>query len=74
MEVYTYYYPGFFEDSYRTSGSEWNIIKESKPRNLNHFQPRVPLHGYYDQTDLETCKSQIELAKKHGIDGFMICY
>lgn len=74
MKVFTYYYPGFFEDSYRTSGSEWNIIKESKPRNLNHFQPRVPLNGYYDQTDLETCKSQIDLAKKHGIDGFMICY
>lgn len=74
MKVFTYYYPGFFDDSYRISGTEWNIIKDAKPRTQKHYQPRVPLNGYYDQSKIETFKEQIKLAKEHGIDGFMICY
>lgn len=74
MKIFTYYYPGFFNDTYRISGTEWDIVKNAKQRNNKHYQPRVPLNGYYDQVNLETCKSQIELAKKNGIDGFMICY
>ncbi len=74
MEIYTYYYPGFFDDNYRVTGSEWKLIQQAKPRNKVHYQPRIPADGYYEQNNLEQCKAQISLAQKYGIRGFMICY
>jgi hypothetical protein len=74
MDVYAYYYPGFYQDDYRITGTEWNVLKKALPRNKDHYQPRVPVNGYYDQADLQTCKEQIQLAQKYGINGFMICY
>jgi hypothetical protein len=74
MKVFAYYYPGFFDDEYRISGSEWNVVKSAKPRNERHYQPRIPVGGYYNQCNPDNCKAQIELAMQYGINGFMICY
>jgi len=74
LKVFAYYYPGFFDDEYRASGTEWNIVKSSKPRKKGHYQPRIPVVGYYDQCNPNSCREQIELAIKYGINGFMICY
>jgi hypothetical protein len=74
MKVFAYYYPGFFNDTYRVSGTEWNVVKSARPRSLKHDQPRVPSAGYYDQTDFDICCQQIKLASKYGIDGFMVCF
>ena len=74
MKVFAYYYPGFHDDNFRKSGTEWNIVKTARPRDKRHYQPRIPVDGYYDQTMINTCKLQIKLAKQYGIDGFMICY
>jgi len=74
MNIYAYYYPGFFEDNYRISGSEWKLLQDAKARRTGHYQPRIPLQGYYDQTQYATCKAQIELAQSYGIKGFMVCF
>ena len=59
--------------------TEWTNVKKSKPRFINHNQPRQPLEqpdyiGYYNLTIIEHIKKQVELANEHGIYGFGIYY
>ena len=74
MKIFAYYYPGFFNDKYRLTGTEWELMKNAIPRNKKHYQPKKPLLGYYNQNSFDACLNQVELAEKFGIDGFMICY
>jgi hypothetical protein len=74
MKIFAYYYPGYFNDNYRSFGSEWSLVKKAIPRSPKHLQPKIPLNGYYEQDNLETAKQQIETAISFGIDGFMVCY
>ena len=73
MKIFTYYYPGYYNDSYRSSGTEWNSVKSCLARSKQHYQPRVPIDGYYDQSLFDEAKKQILTAIKYGIDGFMVC-
>lgn len=51
--------------------TEWTNVRKAQPLFENHFQPRVPMNkNYYDLSDPKTLMSQMELAKKYGIDGF----
>lgn len=51
--------------------TDWDNVKRGKPMFENHYQPRVPLNNnYYDESQYETIKNQIELAKKYGLHGF----
>ena len=51
--------------------TDWNNVKSGFPQFEGHHQPRIPLNDYYyDQSKLETIKSQVELARTHGIYGF----
>lgn len=53
--------------------TEWTNVKKAKALFEGHNQPRVPLHShYYDLTNAEDLKHQMELAENYGIDGF--CY
>ena len=59
--------------------TEWYNVRKAKPLYSKHHQPRIPgdniqYLGYYDLTDLEVIKKQVELAKSHGIYGFGIYY
>ena len=59
--------------------TEWHNVRKAKPIYNKHHQPRIPgdniqYLGYYDLTDLEVIKKQVELAKSHGIYGFGIYY
>lgn len=59
--------------------TEWFNVRKAKPLYSGHHQPRIPgdnLHylGYYDLSDVESIKKQINLAKAHGIYGFGIYY
>lgn len=51
--------------------TEWNNVKRAKPLFYGHLQPRVPLHGdYYDLSDPNVLRGQMQVAKDFGIDGF----
>jgi len=59
--------------------TEWYNVRRSRPFYNGHHQPRIPgdnlnYLGYYDLTNVELIKRQIELAKIHGIYGFGIYY
>lgn len=51
--------------------SDWKLVKEAKPLFEGHYQPRIPLEGYYDPRESSVLQRQTELAKKYGIYGFM---
>lgn len=73
MKIFAYYYPGYYNDNYRLTGTEWNSVKSCEARSNHHYQPRVPLDGYYDQSQFDVAKKQILTAINYGIDGFMVC-
>lgn len=76
IRFYPFYFPQFYEipenDIWWGKGfTDWVRVKESKPLNTIHNQPRVPIdNNYYDQSNPDTQKKQVELALKYGIDGF----
>jgi hypothetical protein len=52
--------------------TEWNLVKNATPLFKNHYQPRIPLDGYFDLSQKETISRQFKEAQSHGIDGFAI--
>jgi len=51
--------------------SEWELVKQAKPRFPGHAQPRVPLWGYTDESDPREMARKIDAAADHGIDAFI---
>ena len=59
--------------------TEWSNVKKSIPLFKGHHQPRIPgdkknYLGYYELTEVNVIKKQIDLAKSHGIYGFGFYY
>jgi hypothetical protein len=51
--------------------TDWVNVKAAQPQFEGHNQPRVPRNSnYYDQSQLETLRWQIDLAKSHSVYGF----
>ena len=75
-EVFAIYFPSWHPDKhyekwYGKGFSEWELVKTTKPLFKNHKQPRVPAWGYFDESDPEMMKRQIDLAADSGITGFI---
>ena len=51
--------------------SEWELVKAAKPRFPGHLQPKVPLWGYPDESDLQVMARKIDAAADHGIGAFI---
>ena len=78
------YLPQFHEikenDEFWGKGfTEWTNVKKCLPLYKSHHQPRIPgdkfgYLSYYDLSDVNNIKKQVELAKSHGIYGFGIYY
>lgn len=50
---------------------EWELVKAAKPRFPGHAQPKVPLWGYTDESDMKVMARNIAAAADHGIDAFI---
>lgn len=81
IKALAFYLPQFHQfkenDEWWGEGfTEWTNTKKSKPHFEGHYQPREPHDdiGYYKLDNIETIKSQVSLAKKHGIYGFCFYY
>lgn len=50
--------------------TDWVNVKRAKPLYADHYQPRVPVAGYYDQSDARVIRRQVEMAREYGLSGF----
>ncbi len=51
--------------------TEWTNVKKSRPLYKGHLQPRIPYEeNYYDLSDENVMKQQMEMAVKYKVDGF----
>ena len=52
--------------------TEWSTVARATPRFPGHYQPRLPADlGFYDLRLPETRQAQADLAREHGIGGFV---
>lgn len=82
MRVAAYVYPGWHpiperDESFHPGFTEWELVRECRPRFEAHHQPRVPKLGAYDDRDPIEVARRVELARAHGVDalvyGFFWC-
>ncbi|MBR5625990.1 MAG: glycoside hydrolase family 99-like domain-containing protein, partial [Thermoguttaceae bacterium] len=51
--------------------TEWDLVKNARPRFEGHEQPKVPLWGYTDEANPKEMEQKIDAAADHGIDVFL---
>ncbi|NUN96101.1 MAG: glycoside hydrolase family 99-like domain-containing protein [Candidatus Omnitrophica bacterium] len=74
--VAAYYFPSYHPDprrerQYGAGWTEWELVKQARPRFENHAQPKVPAWGYEDESDPAVMAKKIDAAADHGIDAFL---
>ncbi len=74
--VACYYFPNYHPDVrnqtvHGEDWTEWELVKEARPRFASHSQPKVPLWGYADESDPAVMARKIDAAAEHGIDAFI---
>ena len=75
-KVIALYFPQFHaipenDDWWGKGFTDWDNVRQGYPLFAGHRQPRIPLNNnYYDLSNVETIKWQVELAKKYNIYGF----
>ncbi len=74
--VACYYFPDYHPDArnQRRHGkgwTEWELVRQARPRFEGHAQPKVPLWGYTDESDPKVMARKIDAAADHGIDAFI---
>jgi hypothetical protein len=75
-EVAVYYFPNYHPDSINSrwhgkGWTEWEVVKNAKPRFKGHEQPKVPSWGYFNEADPKWAAKEIDLAANNGIDCFI---
>jgi hypothetical protein len=78
-KIFAYYFPDYHVDPrneawFGAGWTEWDLVRSAQPRFAGHQQPRVPLLGYQDESDPDIAAQYIDLASRHGIDGFLFDY
>ncbi len=76
VRIAAYVYSGWHpiperDASFHPGFTEWELLRDCRPRFEGHAQPRVPLLGAYDDRDPAQVGQRIRLALEHGIDAFV---
>ncbi len=79
LKIGAYYYPGWHSCRLRDAAfpknwSEWDLVKECRPRFTGHDQPKEPLWGYENEADPAVFAKKIAAAHAYGIDFFCFAY
>jgi hypothetical protein len=74
--VACYYFPNYHpdpnnEELHGPDWSEWELLKNAKPRFEGHCQPKEPAWGYEDESDPKVMAKKIDAAADFGIDVFI---
>ena len=74
--VACYYFPNYHVDPeneklHGSGWTEWDILRNARPRFEGHNQPKVPLWGYTDEANPVQMAQKIDAAADHGIDAFI---
>lgn len=75
-QVAVYYFPNYHVDPrneavHGPSWTEWDLMRQARPRFAGHEQPRVPAWGYEDESDPAVMARKIDAAADHGITQFI---
>ena len=67
VKVATYYFPNWGP----VDKSEWQALKDARPRFEGHQQPKVPLWGYTSENEPKNMEQKIDAAADYGLDAFI---
>jgi len=76
-DIAVYYFPNYHHDDARNEArygkgwSEWDLVKDAKPRFEGHAQPKIPLWGYTNESDPAVMEMKIDAASQYGVDVFI---
>lgn len=74
--VAAYYFGNFHvdprnEDAHGKGWTEWQLVRDAKPRFPSHKQPKVPLWGYEDESDPKVFEKKIAAAKNASVSALI---
>jgi hypothetical protein len=73
--VAAYYFANFHVDprneaAHGNGWTEWQLVRDARPRFPGHKQPKVPLWGYEDESDPKVFERKISAAKNASVSAF----
>jgi hypothetical protein len=74
--VACFYFPNYHVDPrnearHGKDWTEWELVKQAKPRFDGHHQPNVPAWGFENENDPQVMAKKIDAAADNGIDAFI---
>lgn len=75
-DIAAYYYPAWHVDAtsetlHGKGWTEWELVKQARPRWSGHDMPKKPLWGYEMDDDPSVFAKKIDAAASHGVDVFL---
>lgn len=75
-DIAVFYFPSWHRDDrndeWKHPGfTEWELVRDARPRFDGHRQPLVPSWGAVDESDPAIMSRACEVAARHGVDAFL---
>lgn len=75
-DVAVFYFPGWHTDPrndvWKQPGfTEWELVRQGRPRFEGHHQPLIPDWGYFDESDPDVMRRATATAAAHGVNAFL---